>query len=51
MQKNTKKEYRKLVMKHEARNIVGQEEQQERQGVDKTAELEYKVEDFVLERQ
>lgn len=38
-------------MKHEARNIAGQEEQQERQGVDKPAEMEYKVEDFVLERQ
>lgn len=37
-------------MKHEARNMAGQEEQEEQQGMDTTAELEMKVEEILLER-
>lgn len=51
MQKNTKKEHQTSMMKYEARNMKGQEGQQEQQGIDATAELESKVEDLLLERQ
>jgi hypothetical protein len=50
MQENTNKEHWKPVTRHEARNKARREEQQERQGMDTTAELEKQGRRFVVRK-
>jgi hypothetical protein len=50
MQENTNKQHWKPVIRHEARNKTRREEQQERQGMDTTAELEKQGGRFVVRK-